>query len=224
MPFFCLTFFCLFDPEWPNLLLLPTAPQKPRGDGAIWPPAALFGDLLDFCGGREMIESIKPLDCAPYAQIADWQHVHTAERKDQKHVRRPDADALDLREHLNYLVVAHLRHAVEFERAVLSLRGDVLDEGDLAVRHPRRAQRFARSRQNPLWLREAVGRVDRLEAVADGIGRFRRQLLRDHGLDKDLEVAAVRADATRPVTLNQAPQMLIAPRQATLRFFQILDE
>src|SRR5262245_2449343 len=120
-----------------------------------------------------MIESIKPLYRAPYAQIADRQHVHAAERKDQKHMRRPDADALDLREHLDHLVVAHLRHAVEFERAVLSLRGDVLDEGDLAVRHPRRAQRLARSLQNPLRLREAVWRVDRLEAVADRIRRFR---------------------------------------------------
>src|SRR5262245_30337293 len=27
--------------------LFPTAPQKPRGDGAIWPPAALFGDLFN---------------------------------------------------------------------------------------------------------------------------------------------------------------------------------
>lgn len=224
MPFFCLTFFCLFDPQWPNLLLLPTAPQKPRGDGAIWPPAALFGDLLDLDGGREMIESIKLLDGAPDAQIADRQHVHTAERKDQKHMRRPDADALDLREHLNYLVVAHLRHAVEFERAVLSLRGDVFDEGDLAVRHPRRAQRLVRSRENPLRLREAVRRVDRFEAVADRVRRFRRQLLRDHGLDKSLEIPVVRTDAARPVTLDQSPQTLIAPRQAPLRFFQLRDK
>ena len=155
------------------LFLLPTAPQKPRGDGTIWPPAALFGDLLDLDGGRKMIESTKPLDGAPDAQIADRQHVHTTERKDQKHMRRPNADALDLREHLNYLVVAQLRHAVEFERAVLSLRGDVLDEGDLAVRQPRSAQRLIRSRQNPSRLREAVGRVDRFEAVADRIRRFR---------------------------------------------------
>src|SRR5262245_20610770 len=93
------------------LFLLPTAPQKPRGDGAIWPPAALFGDLLDLGGGREMIEPIKPFDRAPYAQIADRQHVHTAERKDQKHMRRPDADALDLREHRDHFVIAHLRDA-----------------------------------------------------------------------------------------------------------------
>src|SRR5262245_32433971 len=224
MTFFCLTFFCLFDLEWPNLFLLPTAPQKPGGDGAIWPPAALFGDLLDFGGGRKMIESIKSLDRAPDTKIADRQHVHTAERKDQKHVRRPNADAFDLREHLNYLVVAHFRHAVEFKRAVLSLRGDVLDEGDLAIRHPRRAQRFARSRQNSLRLRERVRRVDRFEAVADCVRRLRRQLLRDHGPDECLEMPVVRADATRPVALDKATQLLIAPRQAPLRFFQILDE
>src|SRR5215510_14034606 len=217
-------FFCLFDPEWPNLLLLPTAPQKPRGDGAIWPPAALFGDLLDLGGGREMIESIKPLDGAPYAQIADRQHVHTAERKDQKHMRRPDADALDLREHRDHFVIAHLRDAFEFERAVLRFRGEVFDEGDLAVRHPRRAQRLARSRQNSLRRREAVRRVDRFETIADRISRFSRQLLRDHGLDKGLEVAVVRTNATRPVTLDQATQLLITTRQTALRFFQLRDE
>src|SRR5262245_33766697 len=171
-----------------------------------------------------MIESIKMLDGAPDAQITDRQHVHTAERKDQKHMRRPDADALDLREHLNYLVVAHLRHAVEFERAVLSLSRDVFDEGDLAVRHSRSAQRFARSRQNPIRLREAFGLVDCLEAVADRVRRFSRQLLRDHGLDKNLKIPVMRTYATRPMTFDQAPQLLIAPRQTPLRFFQILDE
>jgi len=139
-------------------------------------------------------------------------------------VRRPYADALNLREHLNHLVVAHLRDAVEFERAVLRLRGQVLDKGDLAVRHPRRAQRFARSRQNPLRLRKAVRSIDRLEAVADRVRRLRRQLLRDHGLDKCLEVTVVRTNATRPVTLDQATQLLVATRQTPLRFFQILDE
>ena len=106
MTFFCLTFFCLFDLEWPNLFLLPTAPQKPRGDGAIWPPAALFGDLLDLGGGRKMIESIKSLDRAPDAQIADRQHVKTTERKNQEHVRGPNADALDRDEGFDDLFVA----------------------------------------------------------------------------------------------------------------------
>lgn len=154
-------------------LLFPTAPQKPRGDGAIWPPAALFGDLFDLVGGRKMIEPVKSLDGAPDAQVADRQHVHATERKDQKHMRRPDADALDLCEHRDHFVIAQLRDAFEFEHAVLRLRGEVLDEGDLAVRHPRRAQRFVRSRQNSVRLREAVGRVDRFEAVADRIRRFR---------------------------------------------------
>ena len=81
--------------------------------GTNLPPCskdASFGRWIPDLGGlRQLFQSIRLADGHADAQIAGGQHVRPAQREDQEHVSRPDADALDGGKVLDHLVVGGSR-------------------------------------------------------------------------------------------------------------------
>src|SRR5262249_32922005 len=90
-----------------TLRQLQASPQIPRGVAAIGVPALC--DLLHLFGRGQLAFAIGTLNGHADAQIADRQHVGTAQGKDQEHMRGPDADALNVCERRDHLFIAHLR-------------------------------------------------------------------------------------------------------------------
>jgi hypothetical protein len=62
---------------------------------------------------RQLIQTVKIPDGGSHAEIVVWENVKAAKRKNQKHLRRPNADAFDLSQGFNHGVVAHALHSVQ---------------------------------------------------------------------------------------------------------------
>ena len=65
----------------------------------------------------KIIQAVQIANGYTHAEIVMGEHIKPAEGEDQKHLRRPDADTLDLNERLNNLMVAHPRQPGESQTA-----------------------------------------------------------------------------------------------------------
>src|ERR1035437_10460132 len=79
------------------------APKVPTGHGAVGAPAV--GHPLHFVRGGEGFQIVGFADGVADAQVAGGEDVGALEGEDQEHVSGPDADALDLGEAEDDLVV-----------------------------------------------------------------------------------------------------------------------
>src|SRR6266851_6827431 len=77
-------------------LHIQTLPQIPAGDRAIGRPR--FRNLLHYRGLGPLTFLVVLLDGSLHAVVAGREDIRTTQREHQEHVRRPDADALDLGE------------------------------------------------------------------------------------------------------------------------------
>src|SRR5450755_2650837 len=80
-----------------------TAPKIPAGNAAIRLPA--FGDLFHLRGLGQFPLVVVLSNGSLHAIVAGRQNIGPAQRKHEEHMRRPDADAFDLREMGNHIVV-----------------------------------------------------------------------------------------------------------------------
>ena len=65
----------------------------------------------------KIIQSVEIANGYTHTEIIMREDVEPAEREDQKHLRRPDADTFDLDESLDNLLVGHARQPVEPQTA-----------------------------------------------------------------------------------------------------------
>src|SRR4030095_2367537 len=86
-----------------GLFVLEASPQVPAGDGAIRPPG--FGDLADAIGLRTLAQAVQPLDRRHDTQVVDRHHVGAMQPEHQEHLGRPPAEALDLHDRVDHVVV-----------------------------------------------------------------------------------------------------------------------
>src|SRR5260370_17945400 len=71
------------------------------------------------------------LDGSLHAVIANWQNIGTPQGKYQEHVRRPDADALDLGEMRDDVVFGHVGHALKLKQPSLGFLGEITQVSSL---------------------------------------------------------------------------------------------
>jgi hypothetical protein len=81
-----------------------------------------------------LFESVRFLDGVAYPQIADRKYVEAAQREDQEHVDRPNADPLHLGEPLNHLRVTQFRQVFKDQLAVACMARQIAYIGRLLLR------------------------------------------------------------------------------------------
>ena len=96
-------------------LYVQTPPQIPAGDAAIRLPA--FCDLFHLQGLRHLALFVVLLNRHLDSEIAGGQDVWPPQGEHQKHVRGPNADAFDLRQVFDDLLVGHVCQPSEVQFA-----------------------------------------------------------------------------------------------------------
>src|SRR5579872_2784583 len=89
------------------------SPQVPARDTAVRRPG-----LCDFFHDMRLGKfafHIVLADRSLHAIVPRWKYIGSAQRKHQKHVRRPDSDALHLRQMLDDLFIGHVRQPRKVE-------------------------------------------------------------------------------------------------------------
>src|SRR5262245_1404205 len=79
------------------------APAIPRGNTGVGPPR--LGDAVRRFAIRKVLESVKFLNRAAYAEIGVRKDIQSSEREDQKHLCRPHANAFDLYQRFDHCLV-----------------------------------------------------------------------------------------------------------------------
>jgi hypothetical protein len=85
----------------------------------------VYGESFDVFRLGQDAFPVMALDGGAHAEIAHGQHVGPAQREDQKHMRGPYADALDVGERGDDFFVAHLGQPREVHFAALRVLGQI---------------------------------------------------------------------------------------------------
>src|SRR5450631_1232847 len=118
-------FFC--DPPcplWLRSLDIETSPHIPASHAAIRFPCPR--DLLHILRFGQLALFVVFADGHLHAIIASGKHIRTLQGEHQEHVRRPDSDALHLRQMLDHLFVCQFMQSRKIEQSTRRLRRQVL--------------------------------------------------------------------------------------------------
>jgi len=115
------------------------------------------------------------LDGSLHAVIASGQNIWTSQREHQEHVRRPDADALDLGQMRDHFFFRQFRHTLELQQAGLRLLGEIAQIRRLLAGQPDAAHFGIGEFENALRRQGIAGKGG--ESIENGRGRFAVQLL-----------------------------------------------
>src|SRR5215469_1445241 len=171
---------------------LETAPKVPTGHGAVRAPSC--GDSFDIRRAGQSIEAVGFLDGVADAEVAGGEDVGAAEGEDEKHVNRPDADALDLGEPFDDLLVGQVEEIFEADRAVAGVAGEVTDVGGLLGGKAQRTHSCGPQPEDAGGSEFAGGRGSRRQTGENHTRHSAAKLLIHNGLDECLEIGIAELD------------------------------
>src|ERR1039458_6130637 len=188
-----------------------TPPKIPARNRALRSPR--FRDLKDHIRLRPLTFLVVLLDGSLHAVIADRQNIRTPQGEHQEHVRRPDADALDLGEMRYHFFFRHFRHALELQQAGCSFLGEVAQIRRLLPGQPDATHFGIGQFENALRGQRVAGKSG--EAIEDGHGRFAVQLLIEDRLGEGMKGGLVKLHAAWPYALDNRGQHGVGFLQVT---------
>src|ERR1035437_6602701 len=171
------------------------APKVPTGHGAVGAPAV--GHPFHFVRGGEGFQIVGFADGVADAQVAGGEDVGALEGEDQEHVSGPDADALDLGEAEDDLVVGEGGEICEHNFARAGVAGEVVDVGGLLGGKSQGAHTGGAELKDGFGGDHALDRGG--ETAEDDAGDASAELLEYNGLDQGLEIRRAKLD---PIIAN----------------------
>src|ERR1039457_6335856 len=166
------------------------APEIPTGHGAIRPPS--LGHLLHFLRSRERFQIVGFADSVADAQIPGGQDVAALQGEDQEHVGGPDADAFDLGEAEDDLVVGEGGEILEDHFPIEGVAREVADVGGLLGGEPQRAHAGGAEFEDGFGSDYALDGGG--QPAEDHTGDASAELLEDDRLDQGLEIRRAELD------------------------------
>src|SRR6266566_6692738 len=171
-------------------------PQVPRRYSTIRRP---FGtDLLYPLWCWKLTQTVRPLNSLLYSEVQVGQYIWSAEPEHHEHLGRPPADAFDLGERRNDLLIGQLVKSLDRQLPGCDPGAQILEIRRFLAREAHGAQLLVRcSCQLRRKWRTAAKQT--LKASVDRSRRLTRQLLKNDRTGNSIEVSAV---ARRPAFVN----------------------
>lgn len=145
-----------------------------------------------------------PVHCHADAEVAGWQNVAAPQTEHKKHVRRPYADALHLREVLDDLVVRHFVNARKIQFASMCALGHVYQIRRFLSRQARGPHLLLGQLQDSFRRERISGKIGK--ALENRRSRFSVELLIGDGLGQIMEGRFVEAHAAGTNALDDRAQ------------------
>ena len=157
-------------------LVVEAAPKIPGGGGT--PGAPGFGEAFHLRRQRRLAEGIGAGNGVADAQVAGGEDVGTAESEDEKHLSRPDADAADLDELGDDVLVRQTGEGAEAEAPGPGALREIENGSSLGGGEAAGAERIRTKREDGGG-RQAARAHRGMDARPDGGGGAPAELLRD---------------------------------------------
>lgn len=163
------------------------APEIPARNRAVRAP--LRADLAHVFRRWSLPLPVRAANRVLNPQVELRENVAAAEAKHQEHLRRPAANAFDLHEVLDEIVVVHLVHRIEWQRAAHDFGRKIPQVADLLARQSDCSKLLIRCREHGVRFRCAA--EQRVEARQNRPGCFPGQLLVDDRANERLIMRTV---------------------------------
>lgn len=166
-------------------------------------PAA--GDLLDFMRLGEFGKPVGFLDRTANAKVSGGQHIVPSQGENQKHLRRPLANAFYGGQMRNYFFVRTIRQSLEHDFALHGVPRQIANVNGLLARQAQPAHPLEPQSQNTFGCHTPVGkRIG--QPPEDHARHFSAELLKDNGSHQCFETWLAKLNAAGPDTLDERTQ------------------
>ena len=179
--------------------------SRPSSRAASAPPSAPSQP------GWAVRQVVGAADGVANPEIAGGQDVVPAQGEDQEHVGGPHADALDLGQALDHLLVRKRRQFLEDQPLVARMTGQIADVGRFLCRKPQRAHPGRTELEDPFGGQRGPG-GGRQPAEDHGC-HAAAKLLKYNGFDEGLEIRVAELDGIVADPVDDCGQNRVRPAE-----------